>query len=332
MRPLARRFVCALVLAAAAVAQEAPAILKVDVEYLTQYWTDWTGPETLARTPGPLVLPGPALNFNHGVQIGDIVAVNGIPARGLLFIQQQQILLSPTPAAGQAISDLDRGVFRLWTFEILKSEGSPIGSLFAQGLGGGPPPPGSPANATQGNIGITGGTGAFFGVRGGSVSGTPAAVPARNTSYREDPSLRRVHGGGRTSFIVQLLPAYRPEVLIGADGPVVFHEDYSPVTSSKPARAGEILIVYAKGLGFTRPAVNPGDAFPDGPAFAVVNSPIDVLVNGSSSPALNQLGVPGTTDTYRVDFRVPAGAAAGVMNVQLSAAWVRGAAVRVPVQ
>ncbi len=104
------------------------------------------------------------------------------------------------------------------------------------------------------------------------------------------------------------------------------------MTSSKPARAGEILIVYAKGLGFTRPAVNPGDPFPDGPAFAIVNSPVEVLVNGSSSPAINQLGVPSTTDTYRVDFRVPAGAAAGVMTVQLSAAWVRGAAVRVPVQ
>jgi uncharacterized protein (TIGR03437 family) len=112
---------------------------------------------------------------------------------------------------------------------------------------------------------------------------------------------------------------------------VVFHNDYSLVSTANPARAGEALIVYAKGLGPTTPTVAPGDAFPNGP-FAVATSPVEVLVNGKSSPAINQLGVPGSTDTYRVDFRVPDGTPAGAAQVQISAAWVKGAGVSVPVR
>jgi len=56
------------------------------------------------------------------------------------------------------------------------------------------------------------------------------------------------------------------------------------------------------------------------------------LVNGSLSPAINQVGVPSTTDTYRVDFRLPADTRPGLASIQISAAWVRGAAVRLPVQ
>src|SRR6185295_19973448 len=98
--------------------------------------------------------------------------------------------------------------------------------------------------------------------------------------------------------------------------------------SDRPARRGESLILYAKGLGPTNPSVNTGDPFPNGP-YALVTSPVEVLVNGRPAPATNQLGVPGTTDTYRVDFRVPDGTAAGTANVQISAAWVKGAAVSI---
>ena len=120
-------------------------------------------------------------------------------------------------------------------------------------------------------------------------------------------------------------------VIIAANGPVVFHNDYTPVTTSSPARAGETLIVYAKGLGPTSPDVTPGDKFPSEP-LAIATSPVEVLVNGRSSPAINQIGLPGTTDTYRVDFRVPDDTVAGTANVQISAAWVKGAAVSIPVR
>jgi uncharacterized protein (TIGR03437 family) len=117
---------------------------------------------------------------------------------------------------------------------------------------------------------------------------------------------------------------YRPEVL------VVFHADFSPVTAEKPAQTGETLILYAKNLGPTVPAVNPGDPFPK--ELAVVTSPIEVIVDGKVSPAINQVGLPGTVGTYRVDFRMPDGTAAGVVPIQLRAAWVKGSAVQIPVR
>ena len=80
-----------------------------------------------------------------------------------------------------------------------------------------------------------------------------------------------------------------------------------------------------------RPSVNPGDPFPSDP-LAVVTSPVEVLVDGKASPAFNQVGVPGTTDTYRVDFRVPDATSAGMTPIQLSAAWIKGTAVRIPVR
>jgi len=36
--------------------------------------------------------------------------------------------------------------------------------------------------------------------------------------------MRRIHGGGRTQYVIQIIPVFRPEILAGPDGPVVFHE------------------------------------------------------------------------------------------------------------
>ena len=77
------------------------------------------------------------------------------------------------------------------------------------------------------------------------------------------------------------------------------------MTAARPARAGEIVIVRATGLGPTRPGVNPGQPFPSD-SVQEVNSPVEVLVGGKTAEVVNKLGWPGSVDTYRVDFRVPA--------------------------
>jgi uncharacterized protein (TIGR03437 family) len=141
--------------------------------------------------------------------------------------------------------------------------------------------------------------------------------------------MRRINGGGRERHLIQIFPMFRPEILVGANGPAAFHSDYSLVTDANPVRAGEILILYAKGLGPTRPSVNPGDPFPSDPV-AIVTSPVEVLVNGKSALAINQVGVPESTDTCRVDFQAPDDTEAGQATLQLSAAWVKGTVVSVP--
>jgi hypothetical protein len=58
---------------------------------------------------------------------------------------------------------------------------------------------------------------------------------------------------------------------------------------------------------------------------------VDVLINGTAVNAINQIGVPGTTDTYRVDFRVPDGLT-GDVRLQIRAAWIDSGAVTVVVR
>jgi len=63
-----------------------------------------------------------------------------------------------------------------------------------------------------------------------------------------------------------------------------------------------------------------------------VNSPVDVTVDGIAAEVINKIGWPGETDTYRLDIRVPSGTAPGPASIQITAAWIQGPAVTVPVR
>jgi uncharacterized protein (TIGR03437 family) len=93
--------------------------------------------------------------------------------------------------------------------------------------------------------------------------------------------------------------------------------DYSLVSVSKPAAAGEILSLFGTGLGPTRPNLDPGQPFPSNP-LAVVNSPIEVTVNGRPAEVLAAVGYPGAVDGYQVNFRVPPDAVHRTATVQVS--------------
>jgi len=311
---------CALLFAAGAAGQELPVILDVQVENSVGYTADVTDPSKVARTPGPVVgLTAAELgNFWRSVGLADVTAINGRPAKGVAITGLQALVLRPVPTPTQAIADVQRGSFIENAYEFLKPDGTSFATIYAVGL--------IRAGATVGAI--VGGTGAFEGARG---SVTQQGGGTRVASQLEDPSMRRINGGGELRHVFRIFPMFRPEVLVGPNGPVVFHNDYRPVTAASPARAGETLIVYAKGLGPTNPSVNPGDPFSNEP-LAIATSPVEVLLNGKSSPAINQVGVPGTTDTYRVDFRVPDDTVTGTASVQISAAWVKGSAVSMPVR
>jgi uncharacterized protein (TIGR03437 family) len=183
------------------------------------------------------------------------------------------------------------------------------------------------------NNAIVGGTGAFLGARGQWGNAVAAgAGGARMASMTEDPANRRRNGGGgRTGYVLHVIPMSRPEVVITPNGPAVFHADFSQVTAAKPARAGELLILTATGLGPTLPGVDPGQPFPANP-LQQVNSPVEVTVSGKPAEVINKIGYPGTTDTYRVDIRVPERTAPGTATVQVSAAWISGSEVKLAIQ
>ena len=308
-------------------------ILRIDLENFVVYNDDTSDPYKFATDPNATtsaVLPG---TFHPGVFIGDIVAVNGQPAKGTFTGIRRGVTSSTTRSPGLAIADTVRSGVNANTFEILKSDGSPIGTIVTYGVGSGSPPPGAPLAVTTSNYAIVGGTGAFLGARG-QLGGamTPSTTALRQASITEDPANRRTNGGGKQRFVLQVIPMSAPQIVTTPGGPAVSHSnDFALVTASRPAAPGEILSLFVTGLGPTRPGVDPGKPFPTSP-LAAVNSPVEVLVNGKSAEVTAAVGFPGTVDGYQVNFRVPSETARGTATIQVTAAWIAGSEVRIPVQ
>ena len=264
---------------------------------------------------------------------GDIVSVNGAQARGTYVTRGVAACLSRTPTAGlNAIADFSANSVRDETYYILESDGAtPIGAIMVNGLSGSvsPRPPGPPVGGQ--NYTIVGGTGAFLGARG-QKGNSGAAIGERLASITEDPANRRQNGGGHGFFTFYVIPMSWPTVVTTAGGPAIVHSsDFSMVSASKPAAAGEILSLFATGLGPTRASLTPGQPFPSSP-LAVVNSPLDVTVSGKSAEVLGAVGYPGAVDGYQVNFRMPPGTPKGTASIQVSAAWIPGPPVSIQVQ
>lgn len=304
-------------------------VLEVEIRNGVNYWDDATDRALLA-TSADMVRPA-GRTFMRWIYIGDIVEVNGKAAKGLAVFQGTQLSLTTTPRAGQTIADIARAALSEFRFEIQQADGTPVGSIMGFGINGGAPPPGPPRAGSANNNAIIGGTGAFLGARGQhlAVTGAPAT---RQASMAEDPANRRTHGGGNFRAILYVIPLWKPEVVVTHDGPAVVHSnDFTPVSASKPARRGEILSLFATGLGPTRPGVELGTPFTRDP-LQTVNSPVEVTVNGSPADVVAATGYPDSMDGYQVNFRIPPDATIGQAKIQLTVAWIRGKAVTIPVE
>jgi uncharacterized protein (TIGR03437 family) len=161
---------------------------------------------------------------------------------------------------------------------------------------------------------------------------TAQTVAIRVASMSEDPANRRKGAGGKVRFLLTFIPMFVPQIVVTAAGPAVVHaSDFSAITAAKPAKAGEILSLFATGLGPTQPGVDPGQPFPSSPPLAV-NSPVQVTVNGNAAEVLCAVGYPGAMDGYQVNFRVPSGTSQGTASIQVTAAWISSAPVGIAVQ
>ncbi|MBZ5677548.1 MAG: hypothetical protein LAP61_25170 [Acidobacteriia bacterium] len=342
MTPTSRHTVSRLGCAALALgsvmsAQTPPVtVLTIDMEHVVQYQENYAnlqknGTSTVIEAP---VVPG---TFSPGYFIADIVTINGTRSKGTTIAKDLWFNLNSNATGSQAIADITRFQTMDIVLEIQLEDGTALGTILLSGVTGGAPPLGAPKSAPTGNFAVVGGTGAFLGARGQAATIMNSFRP---TSTFENPVNRRTFPGGLWKMAIELIPLRTPEIVSTTAGPVIVHSgDYSLVSAAKPANAGEVLTLVASGLGPTRPGVDPGQPFPASPE-QIVNSPIDVVVNGIASEVLYSAGYPGTVGNYQVNFRVPSNAAAGascrhnkcLASVQLRAAWVVGGDVKMPVQ
>lgn len=309
------------------VGQPTVTTLEIEIDNTVCYLDDVADPAKKATSAVPVPIPQNITyrTFKLHLCMGDIVAVNGTPAKGFYLRPWTQVLSATALTPGRNIADVAGSCMGTHTFNILHEDGTPIGSIMASGVAGRPIPPGAPQRATGSNLAVVGGTGAFFGVRG-QVTDGPELRPGRNASMLEDPAYRRIHGGGKRVMFVQLLPMTAPEVLNASETPAIFHADFSPVNAANPARAGERLIVSVSGLGPVKPNLRAGEPFPayeEGKTHEV-NSPVEVNVNGNAAAVVNKIGWSTLTNVYRFDFVVPDGTAPGMATLAFSVAWING--------
>jgi uncharacterized protein (TIGR03437 family) len=87
--------------------------------------------------------------------------------------------------------------------------------------------------------------------------------------------------------------------------PVIVHSaDYSLVTASSPARAGEVIVIYATGLGPVSPQVPVGTAAPLLPSSVTVFTP-KVLIGGVDARVVFSGLAPGMAGVYQLNVWVP---------------------------
>jgi hypothetical protein len=308
--------------------------LTIDLGNMVEYQEDIYDPVKFARSPNltpSLGIGTGVANFAVATLLGDIVAVNGQPTKGLYAGRSRTISTRTNPTPGLAIADVTRAAIREHVFEILQPDGTPVGSIMLMGLSGGnSPPPGQPSTENA-NWAIVGGTGAFLGARGQAEAIVGIGLGGRAASMGEDPANRRINGGSMGQCVLHVIPMTVPQIVTTTNGPAITHSsDFSVVNAAKPAAAGEILSLFATGLGPVR-GVATGQPFPSNPP-ANVNSPVAVMVNGKPAEVIGAVGYPGAVDGYQVNFRLSSDIAKGLATIQVSAAWIPSAPVNIPVQ
>lgn len=302
-------------LPALAMCQVSPEITtNIQLENFVFYMDQHGDATKIGTLPGP-VPTDPQLGFalRRYAIIADIVSVGGKPAAGTFFAQGTVI--------GAINADFARNQMHPMTLEIMTPDRAQVGALYGFWMGAGASAPGAPGGG--GVLAVLGGTGAYVGVRGQGAN--VAASNLRVASMQEDPARRRINGGGRMTMGIHLSGTVLPNIISAS------HSDFTPVTTDKPARAGQVLTLQVKAGWPVQPSLAAGQDFPQD-TLSPVSIPIEALVNDGPAEVINAIGWPGSRDQYRVDIRVPSGVGPGTARLQLNGAYLPGVTFNLPLQ
>ncbi len=128
--------------------------------------------------------------------------------------------------------------------------------------------------------------------------------------------------------------AVQPGLASFPDGTVIAQDlGYNLITADHPAQAGEVIILYATGLGPSNPPVATGAVAPSPPMpLAQVTVAPVVTVGGANAQVVYAGLSPGSVGLYQIDVVVPASAGTGNLPLGVMQGGVASNTVTVPVQ
>lgn len=134
------------------------------------------------------------------------------------------------------------------------------------------------------------------------------------------PLVLRVSNNGSQSFPI-LVPISRslPGIFTidGTRGAILHSADFRPVTPSDPAAKGEVVVIYATGLGPVQPDPGLGNPASDAP-LSVTTDTVSATVGGATSEVLFSGLAPGFVGLNQVNIRIPDDAPSGDVDVVLA--------------
>ena len=102
-------------------------LLRIDIANYVPYTYDAFDIQKFATAPVLTPLPSTGRAFQFFIFIGDIVAVNGKPAKGLWTARATTFFFEPNAVPGHSTADLTRGNVIDMYWEISQVDGTPIG-------------------------------------------------------------------------------------------------------------------------------------------------------------------------------------------------------------
>jgi uncharacterized protein (TIGR03437 family) len=113
------------------------------------------------------------------------------------------------------------------------------------------------------------------------------------------------NANGVSTALTVNVAATAPAIFFYPVAAVLKNADYSLVSSSNPAKAGDALVVYATGLGTTNPPVPPGQLVPDG--VLANTATVTASIGGKPATVIYSIATSHSIGLYQVAVTVPAG-------------------------
>jgi uncharacterized protein (TIGR03437 family) len=136
------------------------------------------------------------------------------------------------------------------------------------------------------------------------------------------PATVQIQNNNLTSFAVSVntqstFPGIYTLDGTGRGGASAVNQNGQLNTRLTPAKAGDVITIYASGLGAVMPAATAGQPAPENPP-SVVTQTVAASIGGVPAPVTFAGLAPGYTGLYQVNIQVPAGVPSGTRPIVVS--------------